>query len=87
MKSITIQQETNLKTGRFSKASFLNKIKKGDVKVFMNDDKYDMEYISVTSESVLKIKNGLRFYANYQNDKQEDLIAYLGTSFKYKFTY
>jgi len=87
MKSISIKQETNLTTGKFSKTAFLNKIKKGLVKVYENNSNVNSVFTEVNSESFLKMKDGLRCHANYENDKDKELRFYLGTSFSYKFTY
>ena len=87
MNAITIIQETNSKTGKFSKTVFLNKIKKGLVKVYENNSNVNSVFTEVNSESFLKMKDGLRCHANYENDKNKELRFYLGTSFNYKFTY
>lgn len=85
--SIVISQEVNTKNNKFSKAAFLNKIKKGIVKVYENNSNVNNVFVEVNPNSILKMKDGLRFHANYENDKSKELRAYLGTSFSYKFTY
>lgn len=86
MNSIIIKEEINTKTGKFSKAAFLNKIQKGIVKVYENNDKYDLEFRLMDAERFLKMKNGVSFNAKYVS-QEEELKGYLGTSFNYKFTY
>ena len=80
---LTILQVSN--NGKFSKLSFLNKIKKGQIVIHERNFNHGMIFCKIDSNLILKLSSGLRFNAKY-NHESTDLEAYLGTSFNYKFT-
>lgn len=87
MRNIKKQEVINPKTNKFSKAAFLNKIVKGEILVYEKNDNVDNNYyLTDDIEILIKLKSGLHFNANY-NNRAEDLQAYLGTSYYYKFAF
>ena len=61
-------------------------IENGQISVFENDDNKDNVFRKIEDVDILRLWQGLNYAPKYQGDNN-DVIAYLGTSFNYKFSF